>query len=142
PDPAADAGGGHHLPLSRPLHVRSGKLPDQGRDRRVEEARRGAAGARAATEAIYRQRRRVVVAGSPCQGRGAGGGPLCRELAACRRERHVELGLRGEILMARLSYREALNQAMAEEMERDGDIFLMGEEVDRKSTRLNSSHQI
>src|SRR3989449_9759574 len=29
----------------------------------------------------------------------------------------------------RLSYREALNQAMAEEMERDGDIFLMGEEV-------------
>jgi pyruvate dehydrogenase E1 component beta subunit len=31
--------------------------------------------------------------------------------------------------MARLSYREALNQAMAEEMERDGDIFLMGEEV-------------
>jgi pyruvate dehydrogenase E1 component beta subunit len=31
--------------------------------------------------------------------------------------------------MARLSYREALNAAMAEEMERDGDIFLMGEEV-------------
>jgi pyruvate dehydrogenase E1 component beta subunit len=31
--------------------------------------------------------------------------------------------------MARLSYREALNQAMSEEMERDGDIFLMGEEV-------------
>src|SRR5256885_1447013 len=31
--------------------------------------------------------------------------------------------------MARLSYREALNQAIAEEMERDGDIFLMGEEV-------------
>ncbi len=29
----------------------------------------------------------------------------------------------------RLSYREALNQAMAEEMDRDGDIFLMGEEV-------------
>jgi pyruvate dehydrogenase E1 component beta subunit len=31
--------------------------------------------------------------------------------------------------MARLSYREALNQAMSEEMERDHDIFLMGEEV-------------
>jgi pyruvate dehydrogenase E1 component beta subunit len=29
----------------------------------------------------------------------------------------------------RLSYREALNQAMSEEMERDSDIFLMGEEV-------------
>jgi pyruvate dehydrogenase E1 component beta subunit len=31
--------------------------------------------------------------------------------------------------MARLSYREALNQAMTEEMERDPSIFLMGEEV-------------
>jgi pyruvate dehydrogenase E1 component beta subunit len=31
--------------------------------------------------------------------------------------------------MARLSYREALNQAMSEEMERDSSIFLMGEEV-------------
>jgi len=31
--------------------------------------------------------------------------------------------------MARLSYREALNQAMTEEMERDDSIFLMGEEV-------------
>jgi pyruvate dehydrogenase E1 component beta subunit len=31
--------------------------------------------------------------------------------------------------MARLSYREALNQAMVEEMERDDSIFLMGEEV-------------
>jgi pyruvate dehydrogenase E1 component beta subunit len=29
----------------------------------------------------------------------------------------------------RLSYREALNQAMSEEMERDGSVFLMGEEV-------------
>src|SRR5579862_8339374 len=31
--------------------------------------------------------------------------------------------------MPRLSYREALNQAMTEEMERDDSIFLMGEEV-------------
>jgi pyruvate dehydrogenase E1 component beta subunit len=31
--------------------------------------------------------------------------------------------------MPRLSYREALNQAMSEEMEKDGSIFLMGEEV-------------
>ncbi len=31
--------------------------------------------------------------------------------------------------MARLSYREALNQAMSEEMEKDESIFLMGEEV-------------
>jgi len=31
--------------------------------------------------------------------------------------------------MPRLSYREALNQAMSEEMERDGNVFLMGEEV-------------
>ena len=31
--------------------------------------------------------------------------------------------------MPRLSYREALNQAMSEEMERDPNVFLMGEEV-------------
>ena len=31
--------------------------------------------------------------------------------------------------MARLSYRDALNQAMSEEMEKNPDIFLMGEEV-------------
>lgn len=31
--------------------------------------------------------------------------------------------------MARLSYREAINQAMSEEMERDPSVFLMGEEV-------------
>src|SRR5690606_14516253 len=31
--------------------------------------------------------------------------------------------------MAILTYREALNQALAEEMERDPDVFLMGEEV-------------
>jgi pyruvate dehydrogenase E1 component beta subunit len=31
--------------------------------------------------------------------------------------------------MATMTYREALNQALAEEMERDEDVFLMGEEV-------------
>jgi len=31
--------------------------------------------------------------------------------------------------MARMSFREALNQAMSEEMERDENVFLMGEEV-------------
>ena len=31
--------------------------------------------------------------------------------------------------MAELTYRDALNQALAEEMERDGDVFLLGEEV-------------
>jgi pyruvate dehydrogenase E1 component beta subunit len=31
--------------------------------------------------------------------------------------------------MATMTYREALNQAIAEEMERDSDVFLMGEEV-------------
>jgi pyruvate dehydrogenase E1 component beta subunit len=31
--------------------------------------------------------------------------------------------------MAHISYREALNQAMREEMERDANIFVMGEEV-------------
>src|ERR1044071_6831660 len=31
--------------------------------------------------------------------------------------------------MAVITYREALNEALAEEMERDPDVFLMGEEV-------------
>jgi pyruvate dehydrogenase E1 component beta subunit len=31
--------------------------------------------------------------------------------------------------MAVITYREALGQALAEEMERDPDVFLMGEEV-------------
>jgi len=31
--------------------------------------------------------------------------------------------------MATLTYRDALNQALREEMQRDGDVFLMGEEV-------------
>ena len=31
--------------------------------------------------------------------------------------------------MAELTYREALNQALAEEMDRDDSVFLMGEEV-------------
>src|SRR4051812_7968072 len=33
--------------------------------------------------------------------------------------------------MAELMYREALNQALAEEMERDANVFLIGEEVGR-----------
>src|SRR5207344_2686455 len=32
-------------------------------------------------------------------------------------------------LMATLTYRDALNQALREEMQRDPDVFLMGEEV-------------
>ena len=71
-------------------------------------------------------------------------------------------------MMREIQFREALREAMSEEMRRDGNIFLMGEEVaeyngaykvsqgmldefgpnrvidtpisDRKSTRLNSSH--
>ena len=31
--------------------------------------------------------------------------------------------------MAQITYREALNQALAEEMERDESVFLLGEEV-------------
>ena len=38
--------------------------------------------------------------------------------------------------MAVMTYREALNQALAEEMERDPDVFLMGEEVGRLQRRL------
>jgi len=37
-----------------------------------------------------------------------------------------------------LSYREALNQALAEEMERDGRVFLMGEEV----ARYNGAYKV
>ena len=31
--------------------------------------------------------------------------------------------------MAEITYRDALNQALAEEMERDESVFLLGEEV-------------
>ena len=31
--------------------------------------------------------------------------------------------------MAVLTYRDALNEALREEMQRDGDVYLMGEEV-------------
>ena len=31
--------------------------------------------------------------------------------------------------MAMMTYREALNEALREEMDRDPDVFLMGEEV-------------
>ena len=33
--------------------------------------------------------------------------------------------------MSVITYREALNQALAEEMERDPDVFLMGEDIGR-----------
>ena len=36
---------------------------------------------------------------------------------------------RGKPLMAVMTYREALNAALREEMHRDDDVFLMGEEV-------------
>jgi len=38
--------------------------------------------------------------------------------------------------MAVIAYREALNQAMSEEMERDERVFLMGEEVAEYDERL------
>ena len=40
--------------------------------------------------------------------------------------------------MASLSFREALNQALAEEMERDANVFLMGEEV----ARYNGAYKV
>lgn len=40
--------------------------------------------------------------------------------------------------MAELSYREALNQALSEEMERDGRVYLMGEEV----ARYNGAYKV
>ena len=40
--------------------------------------------------------------------------------------------------MAELAYREALNQALAEEMERDANVFLMGEEV----ARYNGAYKV
>ena len=40
--------------------------------------------------------------------------------------------------MSELAYREALNQALAEEMERDANVFLMGEEV----ARYNGAYKV
>ena len=38
--------------------------------------------------------------------------------------------------MAVMTYRDALNEALAEEMERDDSVFLMGEEVAEYDGRL------
>src|SRR5206468_7257956 len=71
-------------------------------------------------------RRRARRARDRRQGRDRGRGEVRRGLA--RRGRVPPL--RGEgITMGVISYREALNQAMREEMERDETVFIMGEEV-------------
>src|SRR5438477_5200260 len=45
---------------------------------------------------------------------------------------------RGPRKMSELAYREALNHALAEEMERDANVFLMGEEV----ARYNGAYKV
>src|SRR5262245_46951034 len=62
--------------------------------------------------------------------RGQGRDRRRREVRRGVAGRRRVLPVRGEgIGMAVISYREALNQAMREEMERDPNVFIMGEEV-------------
>src|SRR5262249_12653867 len=69
----------------------------------------------------------------PRVARGAQGGPGAREARGPggNGRRGVEARPRegGELAMALLTMREALNQAMREEMRRDPSVFILGEEV-------------
>src|SRR2546430_5600525 len=119
------------LPLSRPLHVRSGYLPGQGRDQGMADARSDSQPWRADEETEDADRRgdradrrgdhrpggirRQVRGGKP---RSRPQRPLPRRL--CRG---------GRRLMAVLAMRDALNQALREEMKRDESVFLLGEDI-------------
>src|SRR5256714_15185739 len=120
-----------HLPVSRPFDVRSRHLPGQGRGQRMARARphpqpRGShearqdadrPGHRADRPGSHRPGRRggQVRRRKPGPGsQGALPGRLCR---------------RGCCLMAVLTMRDALNQALREEMKRDEKVFLLGEDI-------------
>src|SRR5665811_1441755 len=113
PDPAR----GLHLPLPRPLRGRPRGLPRARGGNAAGRARvgRGGRGVRGAAG-------RPAPPGQAESGR-AGRRPGGRRAGSLRRGR----GGRG--LMATLRMREALRDAMAEEMRRDEAVFVMGEDV-------------
>src|SRR5690606_17613982 len=134
-----------HLPVPRALHVRSGlrHLPehrggrgaegDRGPDRdppgpalRGGHPRPGPARGDGRRGPAHRAGGRRFRGGlTPSGSLGA----LRARLGAGERGPAVLRRQGAESLMAVMTYREALNAALREEMERDPDVFLMGEEV-------------
>src|SRR4029450_3998710 len=113
----------------RALHVRRRPLPHEGGGRGVEEARSDLVRPHAARA---REGRRE----GDCRDRREGGGGDRGRSEVCRREPGAGVRAPGRVhvqgvtrQMPTVAFREALNQAMTEEMERDERIFLMGEEV-------------
>src|SRR5690606_15764355 len=114
--------------LPRPLDERPGQIPHQGRGRGAQEARR----ALAPPGPADRRRPGRPSRGDPGFGRGG-----ARRGAALRRAEPGTLGrppradhLPGRVrTMTEMRVRDAIRAAMAEEMERDERVFLMGEEV-------------
>ncbi|RMH39918.1 MAG: pyruvate dehydrogenase complex E1 component subunit beta [Deltaproteobacteria bacterium] len=130
PRGGTDARRGADLSLPGPLDVRSRPVPHQGGGRAVEEARSGRdrAPPPARGDGLHRtgdpRDRGVGQTGDRRRGEVCRGQPARGRVPALRHQ-----GLIEESAMPTLSVREALNQAMFEEMERDPDVFLMGEEV-------------
>src|SRR5207244_11166095 len=119
------------LPLSRPLHVRSGHLPGQGRDKGMADQRSDSEPGPAVEETEDADRR-----GDRADRRGGHrpGGRRCqvrRRKPRARSERPLPRRLcrGGRGLMAVLAMRDALNQALREEMKRDESVFLLGEDI-------------
>src|ERR1700683_179167 len=121
-----------HLSFPRPLDVRPGRISLQARRAHLARTR---SDQESAQETSYRtQRRRAAPQGD--RSRRRSGDRRCgafrrrKPRAFDRRREQARLrGLRGETAMAEISYREALNQALREEMDRDERVFIMGEEV-------------
>src|SRR5207302_415578 len=125
PDPTRSS----DLPVHGPLDVRpvARRVSHQGRSRRAAQTRPDLATCRQAQ-------------GGGRAGRGGAGRPRCRGTrgdrgcGALRRSEPRSRSRRAHDprvgrLMATLTYRDALNQALREEMQRDPNVFLMGEEV-------------
>ncbi len=140
PSRRADAPRGAHLPLPGPLDVRRRQrhLPHQGRARGIREARSDRAVPQAHAGRRRTDRRRVRRAGHRAQGassRTPGTSPTPapnRPSKPCTRtcsSRPPLAPRRRPDPMPVITYRDALNQALREEMQRDDRVFLMGEEV-------------
>ena len=122
--PHADPRRGRDLPLRRALDGRPGGVPRQGAGRGVAQARPDPRPTRAGSTSATR---------TSSQARRGGGG-------ADRRGRRVRRGsdfpppesIYDHVyvrLMAELRYREALNEALREELQRDERVLIIGEDI-------------
>src|SRR6185436_8563363 len=103
---------------------------DEGRAGREHEARSDPRAAQSDVRGRRAHRRRDAQDRRRSQGTGPGRVGFCRCQPRARARKAVHRHLRGlELLMAVLTYRDALTQALREELQRDDTVFLMGEEV-------------